>query len=223
MSKPYIEKKIIGDAELYLGDCKDILPTLEGIEAVLTDPPYGIGADKNLRANQQHGKAAVPSKDYGHGNWDDKPPSQSLLDLIVKDRRAIVWGGNYFSFPSSAAWIVWDKDNGNNNYADCELAWTNLEGSIRKYRHRWMGMLQENMGRLKEERFHPTQKPFPLMLWCVDRLNKNHILDCYMGSGTTGIASIHLGRKFTGIEIDPDYFKIACDRIELEYNQGKLF
>jgi len=212
----------IGDATLYCADCRLILPTLTGVDAVVTDPPYGVGADKNLRANKQHGNAVAPSRDYGLGDWDSSTPSQELLDAIILGNKAIIWGGNYFQFKPSACWLVWDKDNGDNGYADCELAWTNLDGAVRKYRHRWMGMLQENMGRLKEERLHPTQKPIPLMAWCIG-FTQGTILDPFMGSGTTGVACARLGRKFIGVEISEPYFRISCERIKREYDQMKLF
>jgi len=213
----------IGDATLYLGDCLEILPTLGKVDAVITDPPYGIGADKNLRANKQNGHSAVPSRDYGKGNWDDEPAKQTTLDLFVSIASvSIIWGGNYYSFPPQSCWLVWDKDNGNNGYADCELAWTNMDRAVRKYRHRWQGMLQENM-KNKEERVHPTQKPIPLMAWCIELSGCETILDPFMGSGTTGVAALRLGRKFIGIEIDEKYFDIACKRIDSEVRQGNLF
>jgi DNA modification methylase len=215
----------IGDAILYLGDCYTILPNLPPVDVVLTDPPYGIGADKNLRANKQHGKAAAPSKDYGQGNWDREPPSQATLDAIAATAKyTIFWGGNYFKFAPSPCWLVWDKDNGDNGYADCELAYTNLPRAVRKFRWRWMGMLQELAGQKKEDRVHPTQKPVQLMEWCIQLCPEGGtIFDPFMGSGTTGVAAANLGRKFIGVEIEPRYFDIACERIAAAYAQGRLF
>lgn len=214
----------IGNATLYLGDCLEILPALPIVDAVITDPPYGIGADRNLRANQRHGKAVVASKDYGAGEWDGMPPDQAALALIAtKAPWQIFWGGNYFRFDPSACWLVWDKDNGDNGYADCELAWTNLPRAVRKFRWRWMGMLQEGAGDRKEERVHPTQKPVALMEWCLNLVpDANTVLDPYMGSGTTGVACQRLGRTFTGIERDERYFDIACERIENAQRQSSL-
>jgi DNA modification methylase len=215
----------IGDATLYHGDCLEILPTLPKVDAVVTDPPYGIGADKNLRANKQHGAAVAPSRDYGRGDWDGKPPEQTALNLIADSASySVFWGGNYFRFPPSSCWLVWDKDNGDNGYADCELAWTNLPKAVRKFRWRWMGMLQELAGAKKEERVHPTQKPVQLLEWCIELLPVGQtILDPFMGSGTTGVACANLGRKFIGIEIERKYFDIACERIAAAYAQGRLF
>ena len=215
----------IGDATLYLGDCLEILPTLPKVDAVITDPPYGIGADRNLRANKQHGAAAAPSKDYGAANWDGRPPEQSLLDgLSAKAKWSVFWGGNYFRFDPSACWLVWDKDNGDNGYADCELAWTNLPKAVRKFKWRWMGMLQELAGEKKESREHPTQKPVALLEWCIRHCpDATTVLDPFMGSGTTGVACANLGRKFIGIEIEPKYFDIACERIDNAYRQTRMF
>ena len=189
--------------------------------AILTDPPYGIGADQNKRANQQHGKAAAPSKDYGVGSWDARAPDMSWA--YHAGIPAIIWGGNFFAPPASAAWLVWDKENGTNRYADCELAWSNLNQAVRRLKWRWAGMLQQDMTN-KEARVHPTQKPVALMKWCLGFLpNAQTILDPFMGSGTTGVACANLGRKFIGIEIERKYFDIACERIAAAQAQGRLF
>ena len=222
---PWKREVIIGDARLLLGDCLEILPHLPKVDAVITDPPYGIGADRNLRANKRHGAAAVASKDYGVGGWDNETPAQVCLeDMALLGKWRIFWGGNYFQFRATAGWLVWDKDNGDNGYADCELAWTNLPIAIRKFRWRWMGMLQEQAGIRKEERLHPTQKPVELLKWCIQLCpDANDVFDPFMGSGTTGVACMNLGRKFIGIEIEPKYFEIACERITNAQRQTKLF
>ena len=212
----------IGDATLYLADCRDVLPTLSRVDACVTDPPYGIGADKNLRANKRHGAAAVASRDYGFGTWDSQPVDPALLNQAIgMAAEAIVWGGNYFELPPSSCWLVWDKDNGDNGYADCELAWTNLPIAVRKIKWRWMGMLQQVMAD-KEERVHPTQKPLEVMRWCLSFVTGT-VLDPFMGSGTTGVACARLGRRFIGVEIEPRYFDIACRRIEQAQRQRDLF
>jgi site-specific DNA-methyltransferase (adenine-specific) len=122
----------------------------------------------------------------------------------------IIWGGNFFRLSPASGWLVWDKDNGTNGYADCELAWTDLPMAVRRLRFRWMGMLQE----LPEERWHPTQKPLPVMRWCVGLLpaTAGTILDPYAGSGTTLRAAKDLGRKAIGIEIEERYCEIAAQR-----------
>ena len=214
----------IGNATLYLGDCREILPTLDKVDAVITDPPYGIGADKNQRANKRHGKAAAASKDYGFADWDSKPPEKELIDSIVDCANvSVLWGGNYFHLPPSQCWLVWDKENGNNGYADCELAWTNMDKAVRRIKWRWAGMLQQDMAN-KEDRVHPTQKPLNVMLWCIEQAgNPQTILDPFMGSGTTGVAAVQMGRKFIGIEREPKYFDIACERIENAQRQQRMF
>lgn len=213
--KPYYSEAGI---EIYNCDCREILPSLPKVDLVLTDPPYGIGADKNLRANKQHGNAVAPSKDYGLGDWDAQPPSDWIFGLIRElSRFQVIWGGNYFPLPPSQCWLVWDKKNGDNGYADCELAWTNLSKAVRKFEWRWMGMLQEDMGR-KEYRDHPTQKPQALMRWCVSQApdDCSVILDPFMGSGTTLRAAKDLGRKAIGIEIEEKYCEIAANRLRQE-------
>lgn len=208
------------DIKIYLGDCLSIMPLLDKVDLVVTDPPYGIGADKNLRANKQHGKAAAPSKDYGVGNWDSQPVSKATLDMIIAHAdKSIVWGGNFFEVVPSSGWLVWDKDNGNNGYADCELAWTNLKQAIRRIKYKWMGMIQEHMGDLKEHRWHPTQKPLAVMKWAIlqapqEMFSDNHVLDPFLGSGTTLVACKELKRNGIGIEINEKYCEIAKKRLQ---------
>jgi len=151
---PYYEADGI---TIFCGDCRDILPGLEPVDLVLTDPPYGIGADakQGKRANKQHGAAAAPSKDYGESNWDNSPPDMETINAAISHGcNAIVWGGNYFSLPPSPAWLVWNKQTGSNGYADAELAWSNLSQAVRMLTHRWMGMLKDNCGD-DDARTHP--------------------------------------------------------------------
>lgn len=215
----------IGDATLYLGDCREIIPSIPMADAVVTDPPYGIGADRNLRANKQHGKAAAPSRDYGDAEWDSAPPDEDLLEMVIAaGRYSILWGGNYFNVQPSSCWLVWDKENGTNGYADCELAWTNIPQAVRRIKWRSAGMLQQDMAN-KEERIHPTQKPTEVMRWSIEKLPPGckTILDPFMGSGTTGVAALGLGRRFIGIEREPKYFDIACRRVEDANNRPDMF
>ena len=204
---------------LYCADCREVLPLLEpgSVDLVLTDPPYGIGAERH-HGRKCGGKAVANKKDYGYIGWDEKPADDASIALCVQaGKQAIIWGGNYFVLPPRGSWLVWDKDNGSNPWADCELAWTNLEISIRKFRHRWMGMLQENGGRKKEPRVHPTQKPLSLIKWCVTLADDPQtILDPFAGSGTTGRACKDLGRKCIMIEIEEKYCQIAARRLEQE-------
>lgn len=219
--KPYY---IDGDKDnprgaIYNADCLDILPLIpdKAIDLCLTDPPYGIDAEKH-HGRKCGGKAVSIKKDYGYIGWDEKPATPVMINYCIsKSDKAIIWGGNYFSLPISGAWLVWDKDNGSNPWADCELAWTNLDTSIRKFKHRWMGMLQEDMAN-KEIRVHPTQKPSPLFKWILEKYSQpfDLILDPFLGSGTTAVAAKQLGRKFIGIEISQKYCDIAIQRLQQE-------
>jgi DNA modification methylase len=205
MGDPWRSKEVIGDCTLYLGDCLAVLPVLGGGMAVVTDPPYGIGITRSNRL--------ATSRGLGGKTWDDKPADLSWLDTVASP--AIIWGGNYFPLPPTRAPLVWDKNNAGRDFADFELAWTNLDMVARRFIFRPM-----NMDGGKE---HPTQKPIQLMLWCLGFLpDARTILDPFMGSGTTGVACVKLGRKFIGIEIDPDYFDIACRRIREAYAQPDM-
>lgn len=210
------EKVTIGNAELYCGDCLEILPTLPKVDAVVTDPPYGIGeAKKNIASRN---KLAV-AKDYGFSGWDDKPAVAAIELAIRIARQSVVFGGNYYDLPPSPCWLVWDKENGASDFADCELAWTNTKGAVRLKRYMWNGMLRANKERRGD---HPTQKPVGVMAWAISFTDGDTVLDPFMGSGTTGVACVNLERKFIGIEIERKYFDIACERIEAAQAQGRL-
>lgn len=199
-----IEK--IGNATLYLGDCQDILPSLGRVDAVVTDPPYGIGIANNP-IRQVHQKK----------DWDKTAPDNSLIEkLLEMSEYQIIWGGNYFDLPPSKGFYIWDKVQPENfTLAMCEMAWTNIDKPAKIFKFRVVGY----------EKSHPTQKPVALMEWCIQKLpdTAQTILDPFMGSGTTGVACAKLGRKFIGIERDPEYFDIACKRIEDAYKQGDMF
>ena len=200
---------------IYHGDCREILPHLEPVDLVLTDPPYGIGEARGN--NKTRGLLARP-KDYGVAAWDDSPPARWLFDWLIEiSQHQIIFGGNFFGLPASSCWLVWDKDNGATDFADCELAWTNLKKAVRKLQWRWNGMLQENMGK-KEFREHPTQKPLEVMKWAIEQAPADcmTILDPFMGSGTTLRAAKDLGRKAIGIEIEEKYCEIAAKRLAQE-------
>jgi DNA modification methylase len=213
-----MNKVEIGNATLYLGDCMDILPTLDKVDAVITDPPYGI--NENSKKVASRGKLAAP-KDYGDFDWDKAPPPDALIELIrTKGQYQAFFGGNYFTLPPTSCWLVWDKLNGSNDFADCELAWTNWPKAVRRLQWRWNGMIRQG----NEERYHPTQKPLEVMKWVIELCPKaNTILDPFMGSGTTGVAAVQMGRKFIGIEREPKYFEIACKRIEDAQRVSDMF
>jgi DNA modification methylase len=201
---------IIGDAQLWLGDCREILPTLGRVDAVVTDPPYGLG----MRMTGGEGEWAAhwktsPTWDYSIADGVEELPNLGP---------SIIWGGNYYELPPARCWLLWDKMQEHTS-GHAELAWTNLDKPVRTFR----------MARAEaysiETKQHPTQKPTALLEWCVNHLpdNCSTILDPFMGSGTTGVACAKLGRKFIGIEIEPKYFDIACRRIEQAYAQPDMF
>lgn len=208
-------------ARVIHGDCLDVMRGMAdgSADCIVTDPPYGIRADRKQgnRADKQHGKAWAKSTNYGVTAWDDaRPPAEAFAEMLRVGRDAVVFGGNYFTdaLPPSASWIVWDKDNGTNSYADFELAWTSHRRAARKVRWRWHGMLQEP-GHKKDARVHPTQKPLGVMLWVIENYTAltDTVLDPYCGSGTTGVACAMLGRRFIGIEREAAYVEIARKRI----------
>ncbi len=219
------DKITIGRATLYLGDCRDILPTLDKVDAVVTDPPYGIGKDKGANPGGLDGSRRYirRPKQY-EGGWDDERPSDDLLVAVVSaGKSAVVWGGNYFAdvLPRGGKWLFWDKLNTMPTYSDGEIAWTNLPGvAVKKVTQANQGTSSLQDG----ERVHPTQKPEKVMRWCLGFLPAAQtILDPFMGSGTTGVAAVQMGRDFIGIEREPKYFDIACKRIEDAQRQGDLF
>lgn len=215
-----MEKVEINSATLYLGDCREIVPGLQRVDAVVTDPPYGIGEAKGK--NKSRGKLAI-SKDYGADSWDDQPAPDWLMMLLREQSQwQIIFGGNFYAMPPSSCWLVWDKENGQSDFADCELAWTNLPKAVRLKRWMWNGMLRAGG---EDRGDHPTQKPIKVMEWAITLLPEpaQTILDPFMGSGTTGVACVGLGRSFTGIERKREYFDAACKRIEAAYAQQRLF
>lgn len=218
----YKRKEIIGDCTLYLGDCLDILPTLGKVDAVVTDPPYGIKQDKGFGGfgGTRLGEP-IARKQY-EGDWDSAAPDAELFDLMLeRSAEAVIFGGNYFTahLPVGRHWLVWDKLNTMPTFSDCELAWTNInKKSVKRLRYEYNGLLGK-----REERVHPTQKPVEVMRWAAEQTQGETILDPFMGSGTTGVACVQLQRRFIGIEIDETYFDIACKRIEEAYKQPSLF
>ena len=214
-----IRIETIGDATLYLGDCRDILPTLGKVDAVVTDPPYGIGEAAGRSATRTN-LAVAP--DYGNAAWDNQVIAADLMAIVrAAGRWNIIFGGNYYDCPPASCWLVWDKLN-SGDFADCELAWTNLPKAVRRLRYLWNGMIKAP-GETRGD--HPTQKPVGVMKWAIQHLpaDAQTILDPFMGSGTTGVACANLGRSFIGIEREPAYFDIACRRIAKAYEQPRLF
>jgi DNA modification methylase len=211
MASPIRKEVVIGDCRLLLGDALEIVPVMDGgMDAIVTDPPYGIGAEGGT------GK-------YGRirgfkGSWDAKAPDLSSLP----DVPSIIWGGNYFPLPPSRAFLIWDKGAGfkGRDFAECEQAWCSFDANARVFSYDPLARGDYRGGNKQ----HPTQKPLPLIEWCLGFLpDAKTILDPFMGSGTTGVACVKTGRSFIGIEIDEGYFSIACDRIRKGYAQPDFF
>jgi DNA modification methylase len=203
----------IGDATLYLGDCRDILPTLGPVAAVITDPPYGIGKDGQKVTKGGKRKA------YDFMGWDGERPDAALLIALHRmSPICVMWGGNYFAdlLPPAGKWLVWDKGQ-RINQSDGELAYTSLGGALRICTINRFELITDGAE-------HPTQKPIKLMQWTLAQVgNPASVMDPFMGSGTTGVACIKQGLAFIGIEREPSYFDIACRRIAKAYEQPRLF
>ena len=217
-NRPWKRREVIGDCTLYLGDMDTVLPALGAFDLCLTDPPYGIGEARKQNASRS---MLATSKDYGCSAWDDKPCSPEQIAVMrASSRNQIIFGGNYFELPPSSCWLVWDKQNGENDFADCELAWTNLSKAVRRIYWRWHGMIRKG----DDVREHPTQKPVGVMEWCLTHVpDARSVVDPFMGSGTTGVACVRRGVPFTGIERHEPYFDIACKRIADAVARPDLF
>ena len=212
--KPYYQEAGI---TIWHGDCREILPTLEPVDLVLTDPPYGIDYDTS---HSKYKNGISRSEIIG----DKGPFDASHLPLLGD---CILWGGNCFfsSLPASSAWLVWVKiarNNANIRQSDCELAWSNCIGRSRVFNHLWIGAYKASESGQRAE--HPTQKPVALIEWALSFApDAQTICDPYMGSGTTGVAAVKMGKRFVGIERERQYFDVACRRIEQAYAQPRLF
>jgi site-specific DNA-methyltransferase (adenine-specific) len=196
---------VIGACTLYCEDAAFVVPTLMKVDALVTDPPYGIGMAANP-VRQKHERK----------DWDDAPPAPDLLALVIKKtHQQIIWGGNYFDLPPTQCFLIWDKVQPENfSLAMCEQAWTSLRRPAKSFKRHVVSFAKD----------HPTQKPVELMAWCLGFLpDARTILDPFMGSGTTGVAAAKLGKRFIGIERERKYFDIACRRIEDAYKQPDMF
>lgn len=209
-----VEKVVIGEAELWHGDCREILPTLPQFDLILTDPPYGAAYAANPLPVMSGGKRIVT---HAPSEWDNCTPPPWLFGLMQeKAKRLIIWGGNYYALPPSRGWLTWRKPDAPPSMAHLELAWTNRDMNAKQLEHSIAATNAERAG-------HPTQKPVRVMEWSIGFApNAQTVCDPFMGSGTTGVACINLGKKFTGIERERKYFDIACERIARAQAQGKL-
>ena len=205
-------------------------------DLAIVDPPYGIGEanGKNNSRNKGFGKGNSKSKkitfskDYGKKEWDKNPSSKEyFIELQRVSKNQIIWGANHFieRIPNanSSCWIVWDKDNGESDFADCELAYCSFKTSVRKVKIRWNGLLQQDM-KNKETRIHPTQKPVALYKWILNKYAKqgDKILDTHLGSGSIAIACHDLEYDLTACELDTEYYDAAMKRINNHKKQLKL-
>lgn len=217
-------------SETYLMDC------IEGMkhypdkyfDLAVVDVPYGIDAASDVRGNTQYGKAAAISKSYGKKDWDKEAPGiEYFYELFRCSKNQIVWGANHFisRMPyDSSCWLVWDKENGDNGYADCELAWTSFDKAVRMVKYKWHGMIQKDM-KNKEVRIHPTQKPIGLYDWIFNKFAEGEmkILDTHLGSGSSRIAAHKNKLNFVGFEIDKEYFDKQEKRFANYVCQPRLF
>jgi site-specific DNA-methyltransferase (adenine-specific) len=226
--------------ELHNVDCLPFMKQFEDnhFDLAIVDPPYGIGESSNnnkSRSNKTNFGAkntrntVVKSKDYGSKKWDDKAPNKEYFTELKRvSKNQIIFGANHFieNIPeaNSSCWIVWDKVNGENDFADCELAYCSFKTAVRKISLRWHGMLQHDM-KNKEIRIHPTQKPVKLYEWLLMNYAEegDKILDTHLGSGSSAVACDALGFDLTACELDKEYFDAASKRIELARRQQKLF
>ena len=224
MIKPeYISNN--GKIRFYNCDCESLLNTGNKWDLCICDSPYGIGEDGSKSKSRGKLAAAKEYKPYA-GNDADSPPKYVFDNIIQNSSNQIIWGANHFisKIPyDSPCWIVWDKDNGDTDFADCELAWTSFKTATRKFTHRWNGMLQQNM-KQKELRIHPTQKPVALYQWLLKNYAKpgDKILDTHGGSCSLAIACDIMGFDATIYEIDEDYSRAACERFERHKQQTVL-
>ena len=211
-----VEPVVIGNATLYLADCMEVLPNLPRVDACITDPPYGIG-DK---WDKEGGFASCGGKLWnGDAGWDCAAPDNTLIEKIVfAGNTSILWGGNYFNLPPSRGYLIWDKMQSSFSLADSEFAWVSKPITPKTFRYARAQLASEG-------KVHPTQKPLDLMKWCIEQCKPapKTILDPFMGSGTTGVAAVQMGRSFIGIEREPKYFDIACQRIENAQRQVDMF
>lgn len=198
-------------------------------DLAIVDPPYGIGASDYKRGGTQQGKSAAKCKVYSKKDWDNLTPNKEYFDELFRvSKNQIVWGANHLIesiCKNSSSWIVWDKMTAEGSgYADCELAWTSHKTAVRQCRIQWSGMLQPDM-KNKQIRIHPTEKPYQLYKWLLDKYAKpnDKILDTHLGSGSIAIACHDYKFDLTACELDKEYFDKAMQRITNHTNQQKLF
>jgi DNA modification methylase len=199
------------------GDALSVLKTLssDSVDLIVTDPPYGLGIAAKGTLSIKGSSNKVRS--FSKSDWDTFIPTKEYFDEILRvSKNQIIWGGNYFAhlLPPAQCWLVWWKKDGlpRGSFADCELAWTSFKRPALVYNSRWHGFIRDS----KEERIaHPTQKALDVMRWCIEEFSKptDLIADPFLGSGTIAVAAKQLGRNYLGIELNPEYVKIAEKRL----------
>ena len=197
-------------------------------DLAIVDPPYGINIQK-MNYTQSTKGGIAKRKDYSSvGNWDSETPNKEYFDELFRvSKNQVIWGGNYFELPLTKSWIIWDKkteDKYSNDFADCEMAWNSFDKPAKIVRYLWSGMLQPNM-KEKQKRIHPTEKPYQLYKWLLDKYAKqgDKILDTHLGSGSIAIACHDYGFELTACELDSEYYDKAIERIKNHTSQQSLF
>ena len=236
-AKPVLYAGAVEKAQIsiYNEDCLQALKAMadKQFDLAIVDPPYGIGASADSRVGGSYTvnlggvKKKVAAKAYTPKDWDfSKPTIEYWNELRRVSKNQIVWGGNYFAsnLEDTPCWLVWNKRNGENNNADCELAWTSFKTAVRMFDWKWNGMLQQNM-KNKEDRIHPTQKPVALYKWILENYAEkgSKIIDTHLGSGSIAIACWDMGYDLTAYEVDKEYFDNACKRLETHKAQLTLW
>jgi site-specific DNA-methyltransferase (adenine-specific) len=219
----------IGPATLHLGDARDILPTLAKADAVVTDPPYGLEDWNSRGTNAKRGQGRAwknlgryaGSKFDGNecAQWDQAPDAELMALVQAAGRHRIIWGANYLldHLGRTKQLLVWNKGIRRMHFNDCEVAWCSQWKEASR-------VFDLHSSWVEETKDHPTQKPVALMRWCIAQLpdDVETIVDPFMGSGSTGVAAVTMGRQFVGIEREPAYFDLAAKRIEAAQRQGEL-
>lgn len=217
--------------DLHNQDCLEAMKQMKDnqFDLAIVDPPYGIDhANKaGKMAGQQYGKAAAKKRNYNAKDWDKEIPSLEYFEQLKRvSKNQIIWGGNYFAhlLHPKSGWVFWDKDNGENNFSDGELAWTSFNCGLRMKKITWNGMIQYDM-KNKEDRFHPTQKPIRLYEWLLDNYAEEGqtILDTHLGSGSIALACHNRGFDLTAFEIDEEYYNNAVKRLKTHQQQLTMF
>lgn len=226
-----------GNITIINDDCLNVLRALpdNSFDLAIVDPPYYSGPERRSFYGSEVSAVGVARRFYPKSRKWTVPVSEYFQKLERVAKHYIIWGCNYFYYRFASGRIVWDKCNQSSSFSDCELAATDLFSSVRIFRYMWNGMMQgksmtegwimQGNKKLNEKRIHPTQKPVALYAWLLNNYASTgfRILDTHLGSGSSMIAAWDLGFEFTGIEIDPVYYKAAVNRFRQHIAQGRLF